>query len=155
MKEWSIKTLIRLAKGRLLVKVPSIFRDGKVWAEPCVPYAGPGVGFFMMPPTDAHVWIEFAGGNQHRAIWSGCFWGENDDPPVSVSPLAAEKKVLKTDNCTITLDDTPGIGGITIETAYGNKIEMDKLKIVITDGKWSIKMTPLSVAINTDGLEVM
>src|SRR5438876_1042709 len=50
-----------LGKGRLLVKVRTVFRDGKVWAEPCVPYAGPDVGFFMMPPTDSHVWIEFAG----------------------------------------------------------------------------------------------
>jgi hypothetical protein len=143
-----------LGKGRLLVKVPTVFQDGKVWAEPCVPYAGPDVGFFMMPPRDAHVWVEFAGGDQHRPIWSGCFWGDGESPPVSVSPLASMKKVLKTDNCTITLDDTPGIGGLTIETGNGKKITMDALQIEISDGKWSVKLTPTSVSINGGALEI-
>jgi hypothetical protein len=144
-----------LGKGRLLVKVAAVFRDGKVWAQPCVPYAGPDVGFFMMPPTDAHVWVEFAGGDPNRPIWSGCFWGDGESPPVSVSPLAAKKKMLKTDTCTLTLDDTPSIGGITIETKDGKKITMDALQIEITDGKWSIKLTPKSVTINDPALEVM
>jgi hypothetical protein len=143
-----------LGQGRLLVKVKTVFHDGKVWAKPCVPYAGPDVGFFMMPPTDANVWIEFAGGDPSRAIWSGCFWGEGESAPVSVSPLAAKKKVLKTDTCTLTLDDTPGIGGLTIETSDGKKIVMSKLKLEITDGKWSISLTPTSVSINSGALEI-
>jgi hypothetical protein len=141
-------------RGRLLVKVPSIFRDGKVWALPCVPYAGPDVGFFMLPPKDAHVWIEFAGGDQNRAIWSGCFWGEGESAPVSVSPLAANKKMLKTDNCTLTLDDSPGTGGITIETSDGKKIEISSLNIEINDGRWSIMLSSSNVSINNGALEV-
>lgn len=137
-----------LGQGRLLVRVPALFRDGKVWALPCVPYAGPDVGFFMMPPTEANVWVEFAGGDPCRAIWSGCFWGEDESAPVSVSPLAAKKRMIKTDTCTLTLDDTPLLGGITIEMNNGKKIVMDKLKIEITDGKWNIKLTPTSLAIN-------
>jgi hypothetical protein len=143
-----------LGKGRLLVKVPTVFHDGKVWAVPCVPYAGPDVGFFAMPPTDAHVWVEFAGGDPKRPIWSGCFWGDDESPPVSVSPLAAKKKMLKTDTCTLTLDDTPGLGGITIETQDGKKITMDALQMEITDGKWSIKLTPTSLSINSGALEI-
>jgi len=143
-----------LGKGRLLVKVPTIFRDGTVWAQPCVPYAGPDIGFFMMPPKDAHVWVEFAGGDPNRPIWSGCFWGEGESPPVSVSPLAANKKMLKTETCTLTLDDTPGIGGLTIETSDGKKIVMTKLKLEVTDGTWSITLSPSSVSINNGALEV-
>jgi hypothetical protein len=62
--------------------------------------------------------------------------------------------MLKTDNCTITLDDTPGIGGLTIETGDGKKITMDALQIEITDGKWSVKLTPTSVSINSGALEI-
>jgi hypothetical protein len=143
-----------LGKGRLLVKVRTVFRDGTVWAQPCVPYAGPGVGFFMMPPTDAHVWVEFAGGDPNRPIWSGCFWGDGESPPVSVSPLAAKKKMLKTDTCTLTLDDTLGLGGITIE--FGAlKIAIKSQGIEITDGLGAtIKLTGPSVSINGTALEV-
>jgi uncharacterized protein involved in type VI secretion and phage assembly len=144
-----------LGKGRLLVKVPSVFRDGTVWAEPCVPYAGSGVGFFMMPPKDAHVWVEFAGGNPRRPIWAGCFWGKGESPPVSVSPLAADKKVLKTDTGTLTLDDTPGTGGITIETSGGQKIVLNSQGIEITNGQGaSIKLSGPTVKINDQALEV-
>jgi uncharacterized protein involved in type VI secretion and phage assembly len=144
-----------LGKGRLLVKVPTIFHDGTVWAQPCVPYAGPDVGFFMMPPKNAHVWVEFAGGDHKRPIWSGCFWGEGESPPVSVSPLAADKKMLKTDNCTLTLDDTPGTGGITIETSRGQKIVLNSQGIEITNGQGaSIKLSGPTVQINDQALEV-
>ncbi len=144
-----------LGKGRLLVKVPTIFHDGTVWAQPCVPYAGPDVGFFMMPPKDAHVWVEFAGGDSNRAIWSGCFWGKGESPPVPVSPLAADKKVLKTDTGTLTLDDTPGTGGITIETSGGQKIVLNSQGIEITNGQGaSIKLSGPTVKINDQALEV-
>jgi uncharacterized protein involved in type VI secretion and phage assembly len=145
-----------LGKGRLLVKVPTVFRDGKVWALPCVPYAGPGLGFFMMPPTDAHVWVEFAAGDPNRPIWSGCFWGEGESPPVSMSPVAEKKKVLKTDTCTLTMDDTPGAGGITIETTSGHKIKLSATGIEVDNGKGAtIKLSGPSIKLNEQALEVM
>jgi uncharacterized protein involved in type VI secretion and phage assembly len=145
-----------LGKGRLLVKVPAVFRDGKVWALPCVPYAGPNLGFFMMPPTDAHVWVEFAGGDPNRAIWSGCFWGDGESPPVSMSPIAEKKKMVKTDTCTLTMDDTPGAGGITIETTNGQKIKLSATGIEIDNGMGAtIKLSGPMVKINESALEVM
>jgi uncharacterized protein involved in type VI secretion and phage assembly len=143
-----------LGRGRLRVKVPAVFGDDAVWALPCAPYAGSGVGFFMMPPQDAHVWVEFVGGDANRAIWSGCFWGDGESAPVSMSPLAANTKMLKTDTCTLTLDDTPGVGGITIETSSNMKIELTAQGIEISNGVWSIKLSPLSVSINDGALEV-
>jgi uncharacterized protein involved in type VI secretion and phage assembly len=144
-----------LGRGRLLVKVPAVFDDGQVWALPCVPYAGPDIGFFMMPPQDAHVWVEFAGGDPHIAIWSGCFWGDDESAPVSISPLAAKTKMLKTDTCTLTLDDTPGTGGITLETGTGIKITLTNTGIEINDGTGgTIKLTGPKVSINDSALEV-
>lgn len=143
-----------LGKGRLLVKVPAVFGDGTVWATPCVPYAGPNVGFFAMPPENADVWIEFEAGDPNSPIWSGCFWKDDRSAPVSVSPVAAKKKMLKTDSCTLTLDDTPGTGGIIIE--FGTlKIEIKTQGIEVTTGQGAtIKLTGPQVAINNGALEV-
>lgn len=142
-----------LGRGRLLVKVPGLFA-GPVWALPSVPYAGPDVGFFAMPPVDAHVWVEFAAGDPTRPIWSGCFWGEGESAPVSFSPLAPNQKVWKTGECTITLDDTPLMGGLKIE--YGQMtIEMTTGSIQITNGLGAIiEIQGLSVMINQGALEV-
>ncbi len=141
-------------RGRLLVKVPAVFNDGQVWALPSVPYAGPGVGLFAMPPKDAHVWIEFECGDPRSAIWSGCFWDEGESAPVAASPAAAEKKVFKTQKCTLTLDDAPGnSGGVTIEMG-GAKIAINPLQIEIKRGPWSIKITQQNVSINDGALEV-
>lgn len=140
-------------RGRLLVKVPAVFNDGQVWALPSVPFAGPGVGLFAMPPKDANVWIEFECGDPRSAIWSGCFWGEGESAPVPASPAAAEKKVLKTKNCTLTLDDTSGTGGVTIEMGDAT-IAIDSLKIEIKRGSRTIKITTASVSINDGALEV-
>ena len=37
------------SRGRLKVKVPAVLGDVEVWAMPCVPYAGDGVGFYVCP----------------------------------------------------------------------------------------------------------
>ncbi|MCB1831203.1 MAG: baseplate assembly protein, partial [Gammaproteobacteria bacterium] len=48
--------------GRIQVSVPAVLGDGTLsWAMPCVPYAGPGVGLFTLPPNGANVWVEFEG----------------------------------------------------------------------------------------------
>ena len=46
-----------LMLGRLQVSAPAVLGDSTLaWATPCVPYAGSGVGLFLIPPTGAHVW---------------------------------------------------------------------------------------------------
>src|SRR5690606_39001851 len=85
--------------GRIQVKVPAVLGDGQLsWAMPCAPYAGPGVGFFAIPPRDAKVWVEFEGGDPDYPIWVGGFWGLGEAPAL---PAIAEMKVLKTDTATI------------------------------------------------------
>lgn len=143
-----------MQQGRIQVSVPSVLGEGRMsWAMPCVPYAGSGVGFFAIPPVGANVWIEFEGGNPDYPIWSGCFWGAGEVPAM---PAIAEMKVLKTDMGTITLNDLPGVGGITIETITGMKIEINALGIEITNGQGgSIKLTGPQVSINDGALDVI
>lgn len=98
--------------GRLLVEVPAIPGVHLNWAMPCVPYAGPQVGFYAMPPIGADVWVEFEGGNLDAPIWSGCFWSEGQMPLEAPPP---ETKIFKTESVTLILNDLPGEGGLTIE----------------------------------------
>jgi len=142
-----------LMLGRISARVPDVLGDNASgWALPAVPYAGNGVGLFLIPPTGASVWIEFEHGDPDYPIWTGCFWAQGEPP---VTPAVAEKKVLKTDTCTITLDDTPGAGGITIETSAGAKIKLSVSGIEIDNGMGGkIKLSGPQVSINDGALEV-
>jgi uncharacterized protein involved in type VI secretion and phage assembly len=143
-----------LMLGRLRVKVPDVYGEEESgWALPASPYAGNGVGLFLIPPTDASVWVEFEHGDPDYPIWAGCFWATGEVP---ASPGVAEMKVLKTDTATITLNDLPGAGGVTIETQAGMKIKIDATGIEINDGLGaSVKLQGPRVSINDSALEVM
>lgn len=142
------------SRGRLKLKVPDVLGDLESgWAMPCVPYAGDNVGIFLLPPVGASVWVELEHGDPDYPIWTGCFWGEGETLPAT--PASPEKKVLKTDVGTITLDDTPGGGSVTIETVAGMKIILNVSGIEVTDGQGgSIKLSGPQVSINDGALEV-
>jgi uncharacterized protein involved in type VI secretion and phage assembly len=142
-----------LMLGRIRATVPDVFgKQESGWAMPSVPYAGDGVGLYLIPPENASVWIEFEHGDAEYPVWSGCFWATGEVP---ATPAVAETKVLKTDVGTITLNDAPGVGGVTIETASGMKIVMNTTGIEITNGQGgSVKLTGPQVSLNNGALEV-
>ena len=142
--------------GRIRAKVQDVFGTQESgWALPALPYAGKNVGLFLIPPVDALVWIEFEQGDSERPIWTGCFWADGEPPLPRADAKAGNKKVLKTDTCTLTLDDTSGTGEITIETKDGNKIKMSSNGIEIDDGKGgTVKLSGPKVSINESALEV-
>jgi hypothetical protein len=144
--------------GRIQVRVPSVLGEGSLsWATPCVPYAGSGVGFFLVPPVDANVWVEFEGGDIDYPIWSGCFWGTGEVP---ASPAVPQMKVIKTDTITLTLSELPGIGGVTLEVAPPSvplplKMTFDMNGIKLEAGPLgTLELTPAGVKINSGALEV-
>ncbi len=144
--------------GRVQVSVPAVLGSGSLsWAMPCSPYAGSGVGFFAVPPNGANVWVEFEGGDPDYPIWSGCFWGLGEVPAQPALPFV---KVLKTDNLTLKLDDTPGAGGFTLEVnppsaATPLKIVCNAAGIEISNAAAKVMLTPVSVSINDGALEVI
>lgn len=105
-------------RGRLKVKVPSVLEDLEVWAMPCVPYAGVGVGFYSLPALDTGVWIEFEAGDPSYPVWVGCFWGDNELP----DPSGPSVKIWKTDSLTIRLDDDAD--ELLIKTKSDSKITL-------------------------------
>jgi hypothetical protein len=145
-------------QGRVQVSVPDVLGQGRLsWAMPSVPYAGPGVGFFAIPPVGANVWVEFEAGKPQKPIWSGCFWGKGEAP---AQPAVAQTKVLKTDGVALQINDLPGAGGFTLEV--GSPVVPTPLKmgfsasgIEISTGAASVKLTPVSVSVNNGALEVI
>ena len=140
--------------GRIRARVQDVLGENESgWALPSLPYAGNGVGLFLVPPVDASVWIEFEHGDPDYPIWTGCFWSQGELP---ATPAVAEMKVLKTDLGTIIINDLPGAGGITIETTAGMKIVIDMTGIEINNGMGgSIKLNGPKVSINEGALEVL
>lgn len=147
-----------LQRGRVQVSVPSVLGDGRMsWAEPCVPYAGDGVGLFAVPPVGANVWVEFEAGDPDRPILAGCFWGAGQVP---AAPAVAEVKVLRTDAVSLTLSDLPGAGGLTIEVGppavpVAMTISCTAAGMELSIGAAKVVLTAASVSINDGALEVL
>ena len=142
-----------LTLGRVRVKAPDVYGENESgWAMPALPYTGKDVGLFLIPPVNASVWVEFEHGDPDYPIWAGGFWAQGELP---ASPATAEMKVLKTDNATITINDLPGAGGITIETKAGMKIKIDTTGIEINNGTGgSVKLSGPQVSVNSGAFEV-
>jgi uncharacterized protein involved in type VI secretion and phage assembly len=99
-------------RGRIQVIAPEVLGENvSVWALPCVPYAGDGVGFHTIPPVGANVWVEFEAGNLRHPIWAGCFWAEGDIPSADADPNI---HFLRTSMAVIRIDDRTG--EVLIET---------------------------------------
>jgi len=144
--------------GRVQVGAPAVLGDTSLaWAMPSVPYAGSGVGFFMIPPVGANIWVEFEGGDIDYPIWSGCFWEAGEVP---ASPAVPQMKVIKLDAITLTLSDLPGIGGVKLEVnppavALPLKLTFDMNGIKLDAGPLgTIELTPTGVKVNSGALEV-
>jgi hypothetical protein len=145
-------------QGRLQVSCPAVFGDGSLaWAMPCAPFAGPGVGFFALPPVGANLWVELEGGDPDYPIWSGCFWGIGEAPAL---PAVEQVHVIKTASLTLTLSDLPGVGGFTLEVnppavATPLKMVFNASGIELSNGAASVKLTPASVSVNNGALEII
>ncbi|WP_273652319.1 phage baseplate assembly protein V [Cellulomonas fimi] len=143
--------------GRVQVECPAVLGQGRMsWAMPCSPYAGDGVGLFLVPPTGANVWVEFEGGDPDSPILAGCFWGTGQVP---ASPAVAEVKILKTDALSLELNDLPGAGGLKISVgspAVASTITVEAtssgFEVALGSNKVTVSMS--SVSLNDGALEV-
>jgi uncharacterized protein involved in type VI secretion and phage assembly len=143
--------------GRVRAKVPDVMGDDESgWALPCAPFGGSATGFFALPTVGAGVWIEFEHGDPDYPIWSGCWWGAASEmPPVLLAPPYKKVMVKTEGGHSIILDDSPGVGGITLETSGGQKIVMNATGVEIANGQGaSIKLTGPRVSVNSGALEV-
>lgn len=146
-----------LKLGRVQVTVPSVLGDVQIWAMPCVPYAGPGVGHFFIPPANAAVWIEFEEGRPEQPIWTGCFWEQEADVPAKLSDVAdADKlKVLFTPGCELTLSNVDNSKKVELVvkdplTKRTLKATFDDKGIELNNGDETIvRLTDQDIQLNT------
>lgn len=122
---------------RLKAKVPDVFgSEESGWALPCMPFAGGGMGLVGLPKVGSGVWIEFERGDPDYPIWVGCWFGLPTDLPSEVLVPPYKKVMIKTEaGHKIVLDDTPGVGGISLETASGQKVTLSSLGIEVDNGQ--------------------
>ena len=143
--------------GRLKVAVPEVFGIGtSSWAVPCVPYAGPEVGWFAMPPVGADVWVEFEAGDPSRPIWTGCYWREGGLPLLAES---AEVKLLVTEGTRVKIDDTPDVGGFELVVGppalpFVVTVTANETGLSISVPDSSIKILPESIVMSQAPAEV-
>lgn len=144
--------------GRVQAKVPDVLGETPSgWAMPCAPFGGNQTGFFAIPSVGAGVWIEFEHGDPEYPVWAGCWWGSVAEMPPLILAPPYKKLIVQTEGGhSITLDDTPGIGGITLQTAGGQKIVLNALGIQIDDGMGAtINLTGPMVSVNNGALDVI
>lgn len=144
--------------GRIRATVPDVLGElDSGWAMPCAPFGGSGMGFFALPTVGAGVWIEFEHGDPDYPIWTGCWFGSVADMPPELLAPPYKKVLIKTEGGnSIVIDDTPGVGGITLETSGGQKIVLSATGVEITNGQGAkIKMTGPQISVNDGALEVI
>jgi hypothetical protein len=122
--------------GRIQVNVPEVQGGITAFALPCLPFAGDGVGFFARPPVGANVWVEFERGDVNFPIWTGCFWAAGEAPPAAANPA---RRFLQVPGVSLTLDDTPGVGGLILEVPAQNAtIRIAGGVVTINDGALTV-----------------
>ena len=135
---------------RIKAIVPSVLGETTTgWCMPCVPYAGPGVGFAFLPETGSGVWIEFEGGDVSYPIWTGGYWREGEIP----ADAADHVKVIISVKHKLELDDDQG--KITLSDPNGNTVTLDSSGITLANGESiSVVVISSSVSVNDGALEV-
>jgi uncharacterized protein involved in type VI secretion and phage assembly len=126
--------------ARLLVRVPAVLGDISVWAMPCVPYAGAGVGLHLLPEPGTGVWVEFEAGDLSFPIWTGFFWGDGEVPEGATATL----KILKTEKHRVALDDAAD--EIAVENSSAASVVMTTDIVAEANGKVTIGASVTSEA---------
>jgi uncharacterized protein involved in type VI secretion and phage assembly len=138
------------ATMRVKASVPSVLGGiASGWAAPCVPYAGPQVGFLMLPDIGSGVWIEFEGGDVSFPIWTGCYWNSGDIPSAAASTL----KTIIAAAGSLAFDDNAN--SVTLQDSAQHTLVIDSSGVTGTAGSGSVAIGASGVSVNNGALEVM
>ncbi|HET7882126.1 MAG TPA: phage baseplate assembly protein V [Acetobacteraceae bacterium] len=133
---------------RIKASVPAVLPNQTTgWCLPCVPYAGPQVGFVMLPEVGTGVWIEFEGGDVSFPIWTGCYWNAGDIPgaaAVGVNSIITQAGTLSLDN---------NAGSVKLQDSGGDGLSIASSSATLKAGSGTIDVGS-GVSINSGALEV-
>jgi uncharacterized protein involved in type VI secretion and phage assembly len=110
--------------GRVRARVPAVLGTEVEtgWALPCAPFGGgKDRGLLAVPEVGDTIWIEFAGGDVSRPIWTGAFWGAPESSG-GADDLgeATGSEVPTTDG-----SERAGPGRLVLRTASGHRFFCD------------------------------
>jgi phage protein D len=114
--------------GRVKVKYPWLSnKHASDWARVIAPGGGAKRGIEFLPEVNDEVLVGFEMGDVHFPYVLGGLWNGKDALPEKVtSGGKVQKRLIRSRlGHTITLDDSEGGGGITIEDKNGNKVVLD------------------------------
>lgn len=114
--------------GRVKVKYPWLAEDqASDWARVVTPGGGNNRGLEFLPEINDEVLVGFELGDIQYPYVLGGLWNGKDALPERVtSGGQVQKRLIRSrSGHTITLDDSDGGGGVTIEDKNGNKITLD------------------------------
>jgi phage protein D/phage baseplate assembly protein gpV len=115
-------------QGRVKVKYPWLSAEhASDWARVVAIGAGNQRGIEYLPEINDEVLVGFEMGDIHYPYVLGGLWNGQDAPPKEVVQGGKVQKrvICSRTGHTITLDDSDGGGGITVEDSKGNKIMLD------------------------------
>ena len=136
---------------RIKATVPAVLgTTPSGWCQPCVPYAGPNVGFFFLPEPGAAVWIEFEGGDVSYPIWVGCFWRAGE-LPAEASPTV--RGIVTAAPHQLLFDDDAG--EVSLGDSNGGTVVLDSSGVTTARGSKTVAVTDASVALNSDAFKVI
>jgi uncharacterized protein involved in type VI secretion and phage assembly len=116
-------------RGRLRLMVPSVLGDQESdWALPCLPFGGGATyGVFMVPETQAQVWVEFEEGDIHRPIWTGVFFQQQSDVPPDAAKDEPTTRLIQTKSGhVLQFDDESGKERISLRHTKGSELSIDE-----------------------------
>jgi len=145
-------------RGRIQVRVPDVLGEvTSSWAMPCFPFAGPQLGFYVVPPVGAGVWVEFEQGDVSWPIWAGCWYGSQTEVPADAklgNPAQPDLVVQTQGGRTLVMSDLPGGEGITLKAGDAS-IVVNDVGITIDNGRGAtISLIGSRVAINQGAFAV-
>ncbi len=148
-----------LGIGRLIVQVPDVLGDEpSTWALPCLPFAGPQAGQFVVPTPGTGVWVEFEQGDPSFPVWTGCWYGDSSElPPRAEAELpASQPVVIQTPGAhKLVMSDVPGGTGILLEARGGAYVQIDEKGVTIGSGRGAlVELVGDEVIINQGRLTV-
>lgn len=124
--------------GRVQIKYPWLCGNViSAWAR----VLQPDIGTYFMPDNGADVLVSFEKGDFDRPIITGSFWNVQKTPPEAPTPTNYKRVIQGRTGHKFSIDDTPGNGGIILETSGGAKINLDVNGNVTIDATSEMSVT--------------